>query len=210
MINTKFMNKINKILIFTLIAGFAFNTNAQDQGTVSQIVATTATVITPITISTPVTMNFGTMSVNALAGTLALSTDGSLSPTGGVDVIGAGGIAGEVSVGGKNSSNYTVTVRETIMLRIAGNTTISEISGSNVMPLSAITLDNNTAGSTTTTTTAASYNNATFTGATAVFAGEALSVSGASQLKIGATITLATAQAVGVYTGEITVDVAYD
>ena len=209
MINTKFMNKINKILIFTLIAGFAFNTNAQDQGTVSQIVATTATVITPITISTPVAMNFGTMSVNALAGTLALSTDGSLSPTGGVDVIGAGGIAGEVSVGGKNSSNYTVTVRETIMLRIAGNTTISEISGSNVMPLSAITLDNNTAGSTT-TTTAASYNNSTFTGATAVFAGEALSVSGASQLKIGATITLAAAQAVGVYTGEITVDVAYD
>ena len=209
MINTKFMNKINKILIFTLIAGFAFNTNAQDQGTVSQIVATTATVITPITISTPVAMNFGTMSVNALAGTLVLSTDGSLSPTGGVDVIGAGGIAGEVSVGGKNSSNYTVTVRETIMLRIAGNTTISEISGSNVMPLSAITLDNNTAGSTT-TTTAASYNNATFTGATAVFAGEALSVSGASQLKIGATITLAAAQAVGVYTGEITVDVAYD
>jgi hypothetical protein len=209
MINTKFMNKINKILIFTLIAGFAFNTNAQDQGTVSQIVATTATVITPITISTPVAMNFGTMSVNALAGTLALSTDGSLTPTGGVDVIGTGGIAGGVSVEGKNSSNYTVTVRETIMLRIAGNTTISEISGSNVMPLSAITLDNNTAGSTT-TTTAASYNNTTFTGATAVFAGEDLSAAGVSLLKIGATITLAAAQAVGVYTGEITVDVAYD
>ena len=209
MINTKFMNKINKILIFTLIAGFAFNTNAQDQGTVSQIVATTATVITPITISTPVAMNFGTMSVNALAGTLVLSTDGSLSPTGGVDVIGAGGIAGRVSVEGKNSSNYTVTVRETIMLRVAGNTTISEISGSNVMPLSAITLDNNTSGSTT-TTTAASYNNTTFTGATAVFAGEDLSAAGVSLLKIGATITLAAAQAVGVYTGEITVDVAYD
>ena len=208
MINTKFMNKIKKILIFTLIAGFAFNTNAQDQGTVSETVATTATVITPITISTPVAMNFGTMSVNALAGTLALSTDGSLTPTGGVDVIGTGGIAGGVSVEGKNSSNYTVTVRETIMLRIAGNTTISEISGSNVMPLSAITLDNNTAGSTT-TTTAASYNT-TFTGATAVFAGEALSALGASALKIGATITLAAAQAVGVYTGEITVDVAYD
>jgi hypothetical protein len=209
MINTKFMNKIKKILIFTLIAGFAFNTNAQDQGTVSQIVATTATVITPITISTPVAMNFGTMSVNALAGTLVLSTDGSLSPTGGVDVIGAGGIAGRVSVEGKNSSNYTVTVRETIMLRVSGNQILSEISGSNVMPLSAITLDNNTAGSTT-TTTAASYNNSTFTGATAVFAGEGLSAAGASQLKIGATITLAAAQAVGVYTGEITVDVAYD
>jgi hypothetical protein len=149
------------------------------------------------------------MSVNALAGTLVLSTDGSLSPTGGVDVIGAGGIAGRVTVAGANSSKYTVTVRETIMLRVASNSILSEITGANVMPLSAITLDNNTSGSTT-TTTAASYNNTTFTGATAVFAGEDLSAAGVSLLKIGATITLAAAQAVGVYTGEITVDVAYD
>ena len=209
MINTKFMNKIKKILIFTLIAGFAFNTNAQDQGTVSQTVATTATVITPITISTPIGMNFGTMSVNGAVGTLALTTDGSLNPTGGVDVIGTNGIAGRVSVAGALSSKYTVTVRETIMLRVSSNNLLSEITGANVMPLSAITLDNN-GDAATTSTTAASYTGTTFTGATAVFASEDLSSAGVSLLKIGATISLATSQTVGVYTGQITVDVAYD
>ena len=75
--------------------------------------------------------------------------------------------------------------------------------------MSAITLDNN-GDAATTSTTAASYTGTTFTGATAVFASEDLSSAGVSLLKIGATISLATSQTVGVYTGQITVDVAYD
>ena len=212
MINTKFMNKINKILIFTLIAGFAFNTNAQDQGTVSETVTTTAIVITPITIDGANTMNFGTMSINGAGGTLALSTEGSLSPTGGVDAIGTGGLAGTVDVHGVIGSTFTMTVRETTMLRTGSLT--NDIIGVNVMPLSAFTIKNNTvalsSGNTASGASIDASNNNKFTGASAVFASATIGVDGDSAILIGATITLTTGQTVGTYAGAITVDVAYD
>ena len=212
MINTKFMNKINKILIFTLIAGFAFNTNAQDQGTVSETVTTTAIVITPITIDGANTMNFGTMSINGAGGTLALSTEGSLSPTGGVDAIGTGGLAGTVDVHGVIGSTFTMTVRETTMLRTGSLT--NDITGVNVMPLSAFTIKNNTvalsSGNTASGASIDASNNNKFTGASAVFASATIGVDGDSAILIGATITLTTGQTVGTYAGAITVDVAYD
>jgi len=212
MINTKFMNKIKKILIFTLIAGFAFNTNAQDQGTVSETVTTTAIVITPITIDGANTMNFGTMSINGAGGTLALSTEGSLSPTGGVDAIGTGGVAGTVDVHGVIGSTFTMTVRETTMLRTGSLT--NDIIGVNVMPLSAFTIKNNTvalsSGGTASGASIDATNNNKFTGASAVFASATIGADGDSAILIGATITLTTGQTVGTYAGAITVDVAYD
>ena len=209
MINTKFMNKINKILIFTLIAGFAFNTNAQK---VSLGVATSATVIEPLTLGTVVAMNFGSMSVNGTAGTLILSTAGGRTATDGVNIITPGNATdvsfGGITVDGQNDAAYTLTIKETTMLRLDGNSE-TLVTGDKVLPLSAFTLSNN-GTAVSTSTTSASFALDTFTGAKAVYANQALTNAGAGVLKIGATISLDADQSVGGYAGELTIEVAYE
>ena len=202
------MNKIKKILTFTLIAGFAFNTlntNAQAQGAVSETVATAAEVIIPITIGTGVDMNFGTLSVNGDAGgTLILATDNSRTATLGVDIIGANGISGGVTVEGLEDAAFTVTIRETVMLRKGGAEELS-FNGVNVMPLTAFTLLNNS-----TSVTFASFTDSTSAIALASGTFSSTILTGTSVLKIGATIALTDNQTTGSYVGEIVVDVAYD
>jgi len=208
MINIKFMNKIKKILTFILIAGFAFNTlntNAQAQGSVSETVATAAEVITPITITTAVAMDFGTLSVNGdTGGTLTLATDNTRTATDGVDLIGNDGASGGVTVTGLAEASFTVTIRETVMLR-EDQTETTSFSGANVMPLTAFTLLNNTTDVLVTTFTGS-------TSATALASGifQSTILTGTSVLKIGATIALTDEQNTGTYVGEIVVDVAYD
>ena len=207
MINTKFMNKIKKILIFTLIAGFAFNTNAQK---VSLGVATSATVIEPLTLGTVVAMNFGSMSVNGTAGTLILSTASGRTATDGVNFISSDTDVsfGGITVDGENDGVYTLTIKEKTMLRLDGDAT-GLITGDKVMPLSAFTLSNNGTAVSTSTAAATNVSNS-FVGAQAIYASQALTDGGVGVIKIGATISLDASQSVGDYAGELTIEVAYD
>ena len=207
MINTKFMNKIKKILIFTLIAGFAFNTNAQK---VSLGVATSATVIEPLTLGTVVAMNFGSMSVNGTAGTLILSTASGRTATDGVNFISSDTDVsfGGITVDGENDGVYTLTIKEKTMLRLDGDAT-GLITGDKVMPLSAFTLSNNGTAVSTSTAAATNVSNS-FVGAKAIYASQALTDGGVGVIKIGATISLDGSQSVGDYAGELTIEVAYD
>ena len=207
MINTKFMNKIKKILIFTLIAGFAFNTNAQK---VSLGVATSATVIEPLTLGTVVAMNFGSMSVNGTAGTLILSTASGRTATDGVNFISSDTDVsfGGITVDGENDGVYTLTIKEKTMLRLDGDAT-GLITGDKVMPLSAFTLSNNGTAVSTSTAAATNVSNS-FVGAQAIYASQALTDGGVGVIKIGATISLDGSQSVGDYAGELTIEVAYD
>ena len=207
MINTKFMNKIKKILIFTLIAGFAFNTNAQK---VSLGVATSATVIEPLTLGTVVAMNFGSMSVNGTAGTLILSTASGRTATDGVNFISSDTDVsfGGITVDGENDGVYTLTIKEKSMLRLDGDAT-GLITGDKVTPLSAFTLSNNGTAVSTSTAAATNVSNS-FVGAQAIYASQALTDGGVGVIKIGATISLDGSQSVGDYAGELTIEVAYD
>ena len=209
------MNKIKKILTFTLIAGFAFNTlntSAQAIGAASATVTTTAKVITPLTIVKNTDMNFGTMAVNGSAGTLALSPTNGLLASGGVDIIVDQSVAASaLTVSGQKENAYTITIRETLMLRLASDISASGFSiiGDKVMPLSAFVLTNNGAAIVSSSFTAASGVSPTTT-ASAVFPSQSLDDDGDSALLIGATISLTLGQKVGTYTGAIVVDVAYD
>lgn len=216
MINIKFMNKIKKVLIFTLIAGFAFNTNTQAQdGLVSSTAVTSATIIAPLTLDTNgSTMAFGTLSVNGTTGgTAILSTAGVVSGTDDVDVIGAGGSAVTAAITGEKDQSYSVTVSETTMLRLDTDSG-EEITGTKVLPLSAFTLTQNTVSIAVGTEVDSSGTGNDIILASTEFIGKLTNVDGATlgtaALLIGATITLDAAQVPGTYVGEISVAVHYD
>ena len=209
------MNKIKKVLIFTLIAGFAFNTlntNAQAaQGAVTATASTTAEIIAPITIVKTADASFGIMSVNnSTGGTLSVSPTNTVATTGGVNAIGSGTTAGAFTVGGNQPNAYTLTIRETVMLRVAGDAT-TVITGAKVMPLSTFKITNNGGSVIDGTSQAPATGDGSndFIGASAVFAGLSFA-SSESTILIGAKITLTSGQQVGIYTGQISVDVAYD
>ena len=211
------MNKIKKVLIFTLIAGFAFSTNTQAQdGLVSSTAATSATIIAPLTLNTnSSTMAFGTLSVNGTdGGTAILSTAGLVSGSGDVDVIGTGGSAVTAAITGEKNQSYSVTVSETTMLRLTETSPGEEITGTKVLPLSAFTLTQNTVSIAAGTEVDSSGTGANIILASTEFIGKLTNETDASlgtaALLIGGTITLTAAQVPGNYVGEISVAVHYD
>ena len=190
MINTKFMNKIKKILIFTLIAGFAFNTNGQN-ATATADIGATATIITPISVS-GTALAFGKFATSGV-GTVVLATTGSLSSTLLAKNMQTTGTAGTITVLGEGAESFSLAISQNGTFNITGAS-----GDANELTLSDFTSSEGTKNSTT------SINGKD------VFDDISIPNEGTITINIGATLTTTLTQNAGAYVGEITVLVSYE
>jgi len=105
------------IKIFSLaiaIIGFSATSFAQDKG-VSTTANASGTIIKPISINKTVDMNFGNVAVNANAGTVVLSSEGTRTATGGVTLPATSGTfaAAEFTIAGATDYTYSITLPST-------------------------------------------------------------------------------------------------
>ena len=185
MINTKFMNKIKNVLIFTLILGFAFNTNGQN-ATATADIGATATIITPISV-TGTDLAFGNFATSGV-GTVVLATDNSLSSTLLAKHMQDNGTAGTITVAGEKDELFSLAISQKGTFNIAG-----AFGDANNLTLSDFT---SSAG--------------TLNAGTSTFEGITIPTGGSITVEIGATLTTTATQNAGAYVGEITVLVSYE
>jgi ribosomal protein S9 len=182
--NTKFMNKIKKIFIFTVIASFAYNANAQIQVTSSM--DATANIVAPILVSSTADMGFGKLSVTGVGSVIMSATDGGFTNDGAAQAIGTG-VPGQVVISGESGEAYQFTVTQTTPLTTGSlGTSVSK------MPMTDFTV--------------------TVAGGTEVSAATAVTATLASAtetIKIGAKITTVAGQLTGAYAGAIAVVFEY-
>jgi hypothetical protein len=176
------MNKLKKILILTLIAGFAYNGNAQ--GSVTASVAVSAEIIETITITNVVDMTFGDLTNDA--GTVILTTANTITdPSSGTRGIGGTVASGGFTVGGGNNENFKLTISATDLVH--GTDALKKMS------ISAIKVKQDALSD------------------AAVGSGLSLTLTGTSDdFKIGASLTVGAAQLAGTYSGTMSVTVAYE
>ena len=108
------MNKLKKLLVFTLILGFAYSVNAQL--TVTSTMAATATIVAPIAISSTAAMGFGNLSVTGVGTVVMTAADGSFTNGGLAQAIDGAGTPGQVIITGANNENFKFTVTQTTPL----------------------------------------------------------------------------------------------
>ena len=183
MINTKFMNKIKNVLIFTLILGFAFNTNGQN-ATATADIGATATIITPISV-TGTDLAFGSFATSGV-GTVVLATNNDLSSTLLAKHMQNSGTAGTITVEGEKDELFSLAISQKGTFNIANafgdanNLTLSDFTSSEGTPSSG------------------NFINITIPSL------------GSITIDIGATLTTTATQNAGAYVGEITVLVSYE
>lgn len=107
-------NKIQKLVLTLLVAGLAFNANAQTGDPVDATATATATIVTPITLTKTGDMNFGNITATADGGTVVLAPAGTRTATG-VQLPATTGTvsAAGFSVAGEANYAYTVSLPTT-------------------------------------------------------------------------------------------------
>lgn len=145
----------------------------------------TATVMAPITIVKATDLAFGKFSA-LTGGTIKVDTDNGISVTGGVlKGTGSTGTAARFNLTGDTNNSYSISYSG------AGNTALTHTDNSTTMALAKVSA-----------LTAAS-------GTTGLLSVGALSA-GVGSIYVGGTLTVATGQLPGVYSGSITVTVDYN
>jgi hypothetical protein len=176
------MNKLKKILILTLIAGFAYNGNAQ--GSVTASVAVSAEIIATISIDGVVNMSFGDLTNDG--GDIILTTAGDITDAG---TRGVGGTvtAGAFTVNGGINEAFRLTITSTVLTNTTGSNT-------DTMAIKDIKVKQGSGSDTA-----------------MVADGLELTLASADDdFKIGATLTVGASQAAGAYTGTMSVVAAYE
>ena len=183
------MNKLKKLLVFTLISGFVYSLNAQVN--VTSTMAASATIVAPIAITSTSPMGFGNLSVTGVGTVKMLAADGSFVNGGLAQAIDANGTPGEIVITGANSENFKITVAQTTPLTISGD---SSAEGKMQMSLFTAKVDaeDEAAVSDTASLTAS------------------LSNTGNATVKIGATLSTIASQKNGLYAGEISIVFSYE
>jgi len=105
---------ISLFAAIVLVSGLTSTAKAQTQG-VTTTATGSATIVTTLAIAKSADMNFGSIAVNATAGTVVLLPAGTRSATGGVTLQGTGtGVAAAAfNVTGLNNATYTITLPST-------------------------------------------------------------------------------------------------
>lgn len=176
------MNKLKKILILTLIAGFAYNGNAQ--GSVTASVAVSAKIIATISIDGVINMSFGDLTNDG--GTVVLSTGGAITNDG-TRAVGGTIAAGAFTVNGASGEGFRLKITATALTNTTGV-------GAETMAISAIKVKQESGSDVAMVTD-----------------GLAVTLDSADEdFKIGASLTVASSQVAGVYTGTMSVVAAYE
>lgn len=184
------MNKLKKLLVFTLISGFVYSLNAQVN--VTSTMAASATIVAPIAISSTSAMGFGNLSVTGVGTVKMLAADGSFVNSGLAQAIDAAGTPGEIVITGANNENFKITVAQTTALTISGDSDATA-----KMEMSLFTAKVGVAG---------------VEAAVPVTTGLSASLdgSGDATVKIGATLSTIADQKNGIYAGEISIVFSYE
>tara|TARA_B110000046_G_scaffold185956_2_gene230761 strand:- start:1475 stop:2014 length:540 start_codon:yes stop_codon:yes gene_type:complete len=178
------MNKIKKLLIFTVVALFAYNANAQIQVTSSM--DATASIVAPILVTSTADMGFGKLSVTGVGTVTMSAADGTFQSTGAIQTLGTG-VPGQVVISGESGEAYQFTVTQVTQLTTGSlGTAVSK------MPMTDFTV--------------------TVAGGSEVSAASAVTatLAAASEtIKIGAKITTIAGQLTGAYEGAIAIVFEY-
>jgi len=124
-----------------LVSSLTSTVKAQTQG-VTTTATGSATIVTTLAIAKSADMNFGSIAVNATAGTVVLLPAGTRSATGGVTLQGTGtGVAAAAfNVTGLIGATYTITLPSTYTITRQTGTETMTVNGFNSTPSTTGTL----------------------------------------------------------------------
>ena len=122
-------NTLKISAIFLLVAGLAFNGQAQTGDPVEETATATATIVTPLTLTNAGNLNFGNITATTAGGTVILAPGGERTESG-VQLPTTSGTVSAASfdVTGEANYAYTVTLPETHEITKEGSTETMDLS----------------------------------------------------------------------------------